>query len=44
MEVLNQPLFNPTSGYGSYIVPAALILILQQTLLMGAATLGGVTF
>jgi ABC-2 type transport system permease protein len=44
VEVLNQPLFNPTGGYGSTIVPAAFMLILQQTLLMGAATLGGVAF
>ena len=44
VEILNQPLFNPTGGYGSYIVPAAFILILQQTLLMGVATLGGVAF
>ncbi len=44
VEILNQPLFNPTGGYASYIVPAAFILILQQTLLMGAATLGGVAF
>src|SRR5262249_40500257 len=44
VEVLNQPLFNPTGGYASYIVPAAFILIVQQTLLMGAATLGGVAF
>ena len=42
VEVLNQPLFNPIGGYASYIVPAAFMLILQQTLLMGAATLGGV--
>ena len=42
--MLNQPLFNPTGGYASYIVPAAFMLILQQTLLMGAATLGGVAF
>ena len=42
VEVLNQPLFNPTGGYGSYIVPAAFMLILQQTLLMGVAMLGGV--
>ncbi len=40
VEVLNQPLFNPTGGYASYIVPAAFMLILQQTLLMGSATLG----
>jgi ABC-2 type transport system permease protein len=44
VEVLNQPLFNPTGGYASYIVPAAFMLILQQTLLMGSATLGGVAF
>jgi ABC-2 type transport system permease protein len=44
VEVLNQPLFNPTGGYASYIVPAAFMLILQQTLLMGAATLGGVAY
>src|SRR5262249_7333041 len=44
VEVLSQPLFNPTGGYASYIVPAAFMLILQQTLLMGSATLGGVSF
>ena len=44
VEVLVQPLFNPTGGYGSYIVPAAFLLILQQTLLMGSATLGGQAF
>jgi ABC-2 type transport system permease protein len=44
VEILNQPLFNPTGGYASYIVPAAFILILQQTLLMGSAMLGGVAF
>jgi ABC-2 type transport system permease protein len=44
IEILNQPLFNPTGGYASYVVPAAFILILQQTLLMGTATIGGVAF
>jgi ABC-2 type transport system permease protein len=44
VEILNQPLFNPRGGYGSYVVPAAFILILQQTLAMGSATLGGVAF
>lgn len=34
-------LFNPTEGYGSYVVPAVAVLILQQTLLMGAAMLAG---
>ncbi|MBV8663374.1 MAG: ABC transporter permease [Hyphomicrobiales bacterium] len=43
VETLTEPLFNPTGGYASYVVPAAFILILQQTLLMGVATMGGVT-
>lgn len=44
VEILNQPLFNPTGGYGSYVVPAAFLLILQQTLLMGSATIAGAAF
>ncbi|GIQ77981.1 ABC transporter permease [Bradyrhizobium sp. RD5-C2] len=40
-NVLLQPIFNPVGGYASYIVPAAFILILQQTLLIGAAMLTG---
>lgn len=35
------PLFNPTEGYGSYVVPAVALLILHQTLLMGCAMLAG---
>jgi ABC-2 type transport system permease protein len=42
VESLSEPLFNPTGGYASYVVPAAFLLIIQQTLLMGSATLGGV--
>lgn len=34
-------LFNPTEGYGSYVVPAVALLIIQQTLLMGVAMLVG---
>lgn len=44
VELLSQPLFNPTGGYASYVVPAAFILILQQTLFLGASTIGGVAF
>ena len=44
VELLTEPLFNPTGGYASYVVPAAFVLILQQTLLMGSSMLGGVTF
>jgi ABC-2 type transport system permease protein len=40
-DTLLQPIFNPVGGYASYIVPAALLLILQQTLLIGAAALSG---
>ena len=40
-NVLLQPIFNPVGGYASYIVPAAFALILQQTLLIGAAMLTG---
>ena len=36
VELLSQPLFNPTGGYASYVVPAAFILILQQTLFLGS--------
>lgn len=42
VEFLSEPLFNPTGAYGAYVVPAAFILILQQSMLMGIATLGGV--
>ena len=41
-DILLQPIFNPVGGYASYIVPAAFVLILQQTLLIGAAMLTGV--
>lgn len=34
-------LFNPTEGYGSFVVAAVAVLILQQTLLMGSALLVG---
>ena len=40
-DVLLQPVFNPVGGYASYVVPAAFVLILQQTLLIGAAMLTG---
>ena len=34
------PVFNPEGGYATYVLPAAFVLILQQTLLMGVALLG----
>jgi ABC-2 type transport system permease protein len=41
LPLLVRPLFNPTEGYASYIVPAVLVLILQQTLLVGIGLVGG---
>ena len=31
------PLFNPAAGYATYVLPAAFVLILQQTMMMGLA-------
>ena len=36
-----RPLFNVSSGYATYVVPAVLVLILQQTLLIGIGMTGG---
>lgn len=36
-----RPAFNETMGYVTYIVPAVFVLILHQTLLIGAGLLGG---
>lgn len=35
------PIFNPTGGYGSFIIPGVLILIIQQTLLLGIGLAAG---
>jgi len=34
-------LYNPSGGYGSYAMPAILVLVLQQTLLLGIGMRGG---
>jgi ABC-2 type transport system permease protein len=39
MPLTAVPLFNPEGGYATYVLPAAFVLILQQTLLMGVALL-----
>lgn len=36
-----QAQYNSTQGYGSYVVPGVVLLILQQTLLMGTAMMVG---
>lgn len=40
-SVVQRPLYNTAEGYGSYAVPAVSAIILQQTLLLGAALLAG---
>ncbi|MDC1107035.1 ABC transporter permease [Prolixibacteraceae bacterium] len=40
----SRPLFNPSGGYASYLMPAVLILILQQTLLMGMGLFAGTEY
>jgi ABC-2 type transport system permease protein len=44
VDALAEPLYNPTGGYASYIVPAAFMLILQQTQFMAIAAIGGGVF
>ena len=36
-----QPVFNPGGGYGSFILPGVLVLILQQTLVLGIGLAAG---
>lgn len=37
------PIFNPAVGYGSYLLPGVLVLIIQQTLLLGIGLSAGTT-
>jgi len=41
LPVVSYPLFNPRGGYASFVVPGVLILILQQTLLVGIGMIMG---
>jgi ABC-2 type transport system permease protein len=43
MPLTAVPLFNPAGGYATYLLPAAFVLILQQTLLMGVGLLGAMS-
>jgi ABC-2 type transport system permease protein len=40
MPFIPVPLFNPQGGYATYVLPAAFVLLLQQTLLIGVGLLG----
>jgi ABC-2 type transport system permease protein len=41
LPLVLRPVFNPAMGYATYVVPAVLLLILQQTLLIGIGMLSG---
>lgn len=41
VPLIMQAQYNPTEGYGSYVVPGVAVLILHQTLLIGSALLIG---
>lgn len=41
LPLSTRPLFNRTEGYATYVVPGVLVLILQQTLLVGIGMVGG---
>lgn len=38
IKVHDYPMFNTQGGYGNFLLPAVLVLILQQTMLLGMAT------
>lgn len=41
LKVQSRFLYNPSGGYGSFVLPGIVILILQQTMLIGIGMLGG---
>ncbi len=41
LPLISYPLYNPSGSYSAYIIPVVLILILQQTLLIGVGAMGG---
>ena len=41
VKYASHTLFNPYLGYGSFVMPPVIILILQQTLLIGICMIGG---
>ncbi len=43
LDFADVPIFNPQAGYGSFILPGVLILILQQTLVLGIGLSAGTT-
>lgn len=44
LSIIDVPMFNNTSGYGNFILPAVLVLILQQILLLGIGITYGTSY
>ena len=41
LSIKTYKLYNPSSGYGSFLMPGLILIILQQTLLIGIGMIGG---
>lgn len=41
LKYVDVPIFNPQSGYGAFVLPVVLMLIIQQTLLLGIGLAAG---
>lgn len=41
VRITEVKMFNPQSGFASFIIPAVLVLVIQQSLLLGVGTLAG---
>lgn len=43
LTLISRNLFNPSGGYGNFVMPGIILVILQQTMLIGIGLLGGTT-
>ncbi len=43
LPLISYPLYNPSSSYMDYLLPGVLLMILQQTLIIGIGTLAGIS-
>lgn len=43
LKVSTYNLYNPAGGYGSFVMPGIVLIIMQQTLLIGIGMIGGTT-
>ena len=41
VNLVSKPLFNSTGGYGTYLMPPIMVLVIQQLLLIGIGMIGG---